>query len=116
MVTAFMILTAVLNSLFFGDIASKIAELQSEAVAYQNEIDQANEVMNAIEVENTEDRYDIIDYLFLTKGTKKFQDNFDSLMDDLPTKIQLLLVEGIFMKIIIANNVIRHFISQAFRK
>jgi len=66
-----MIITSVLNSLFFGDIASKIAELQRDSVMYQIEIDQANQIMEAIEVDY-KDRADVIDYLFLTKGTKKF--------------------------------------------
>ena len=60
--------------------------------------------------------YNVRDYIHLTRGTKKFQENFDNLLEDLPTTFQLKLVEGIFMKIILANNVINLFMSQSFKK
>ena len=77
----------------------------------QEEIDIGNSILRKINL-SYNDFSDIEEYIFLTKGTKKFQENFDTLMEDLCPKYQLKITEGIFKKILLSNQVIIDFTNE----
>ena len=50
--TFFLIISALLNAILFGQIADLIGNLSAKATAIQEQLDQANTVMESIELQD----------------------------------------------------------------
>lgn len=79
----FLLISLMLQSLFFSDIAVLVTSFFRRSTEQQQDIDKAFEIMTFIDLpEDKQD--DIRDYFSKTQSTKEFQEKYNILLDKLP--------------------------------
>lgn len=100
-----LLLSIFMFSFFFGNVTSLIMDLNFNAVITQNNIDEANTVMSAIET-GFESKSDVRMFFKLIEHTQQVQNDFDSLLYELPHSCIQKVISDMYIKILSMNHVI----------
>jgi hypothetical protein len=76
----FLIISALLNAILFGQIADLVGNLSAKSTAIQEQLDQANTVMESIELED-EIQEEIRMFFNKTQSTKEAQVEFSDFLE-----------------------------------
>lgn len=111
----FLPISLMLQSLIFSDIAVLVQTFFKKRSEQQADIDKAYEVMTWIELEEVSQN-EIRQYFTSTSSTKEFQEQFDQLLQKLPTSLRKLVSKNLVEENLYANPVIRKFLRKYHNK
>jgi hypothetical protein len=100
-----LVISAIMNSIIFGDIAILISNLNQKSSQQQQSLDSANNVMSAIEVQNYYQE-EIREYLSKTVTNKEDQELVDTLLSMIAPSFVVQVQNEMFKNILRRNKAI----------
>lgn len=103
--TIFLVISALLNAILFGQIADLVGNLSAKSTAIQEQLDQANTVMESIELQD-EIQEEIRMFFNKTQATKEAQVEFSDFLELISPSLQLKIYDTIYRQMMKKNGVI----------
>ena len=97
-----MTLSAVFNALIFGDVAGLVSQLSMRDTRRQQNLDEANSVMQQMELEE-DSQAEIREFMQKTMATKEKQDEFDIFFSIIAPSLKQKCQDHMFLEILKVN-------------
>lgn len=108
-----LMLSIFLFSFYFSNMTSLLIDLNFAAIMSQLVIDESNSVMTAIEVE-FESKADVRMFFKMNEYTQKFQNDFDSLLTELPHTCCIKVIFQLYNEVLHRNSVMEKTMDNLF--